>query len=413
MAGVGEASAVLSTIQIGFSLAKTLYACVGDYRSAREEIISLATDVEATLTQAQELDQLVASNESHRLLNERGLRLAEKCNNDFRAMVQKLLKLLTKAGVPERQMQAISLNDIDVSKFRRAAWVVYKPEVTVAKRELDRIRITMLIARSCVEAQSASNSADRDAAVSRIAGLERSRMLARRLLREAQAEHQKTAMSTASYSGVPAAEPVSTRSEPPPQRASSRIGTLSQRQLRRVDGATELVTKPTAPASFDGHVVERVTQQVEKDEAQLRSEKEEMRNSILKQLQQDESDRKAREAAETLARDQAVEAYKADVRRRLTATRERSERMRTQLLSTFSHELDDSEVQDFIETQNSQELKDDFVSLMIDKYKAPVPRVATSSTNPDTSSSSSTIAETAADNKKGYVRPKFTNANNS
>lgn len=397
MAGVGEASAVLSTIQIGFSLAKTLYACVGDYRSAREEITTLATDVEATLTQAQELDQLVASNGTHQLLNERGLKLAEKCNHDSKQMVQKLLRLLTKAGVPERNTQAIGLNDIDVTRFGRAAWVFFKPEVLVAKRELDSIKLTMLVARSCIEAQSASTAADRDAAVSRIAGLERSRMLARRLLRDAQAENQKAIQSAASNSGVPAAETFSTRSEPPPRRSSSKARVTSRRQPQRLSAVAEPAPKPTAPASLDGHVVESVTQQIERDEAQMRLDQERMRNNIVKQLQQEESERKAREAAETLSREEAVETYKADVRRRLNATLEKSERMRTQLLASFSHELADAEVQNFIDAQNVHELQDDFVALMIDKYKAPL---AATTTPADLSSWSGTTAE-AGDDKKG------------
>lgn len=418
MAGIGEAGAILGTIQLGLSLAKTLYACVGDYRSARDDIISLATDIEATLTQAQELDDLVASNETSKLLNERGLKLAEKCRNDSKAMVQKLLKLLTKTGVPEREAQAIAINDIDASRFRRAAWVLFKPEVTLAKRELDSIKLQMLVARSCIEAQSATNPTDRNAAASRLAGLEKSRWLARRLLREAQIDNRKAMHTAASYSGVALAEAVSTRSEPPqpkaftstvsepppyrhsaPRRRPSRSGPVSARQPRRGDATAVLEPKPLSPDSLDGDVVERVTQQVERDEAKLRLDQERMRNDILKQLEEDERQRKVKEAADRFAREEAIETYKADVRKRLNATRARSERMRAQLVESFSHELDEEGIQNFIDIQSTGELHDDFAALMIGEYKAPPARTstATASTSADRSD---VAAGTVAEKKK-------------
>ena len=183
--------------------------------------------------------------------------------------------------------------------------------------------------------------------------------------------------SAALNAGVQAAQPVnSTRSEPPHQRSSLRAPGVLRRQPTAADApSTVHAPRPAAAGSVDGDLVERftqqVTQQVEKDEAQARIDEERIRADVLKQLQQDESERKAREAAETLAREQAVEAYKGDVRQRLNTMREKSDQMRTQLLASISHELDDAEVQKFIDAQNAHELQDDFVTMMIDEYKAP------------------------------------------
>jgi len=394
MAGIGEASAILGTVQVGLSLARTLYACISDYRSAREEISSLATDVEVTLTQVQELDRLVSDNDTTKLLNERGLKLAETCAKDSKLMVEKLLKLLTKTGVPERRSQAIRLDDIDVSRFGRAGWVFLKPQVIVAKRELDSIRLSMLFARSCIEAQSASNSADRDAAVSRIAGLERSRWLARRLLREAQAESQKALTSAASNVGVTLPAPVSTLSEPPLQRSSTKGVAFSRKHVHLPNVPAVLSPIPAAPASLDGEIVDRMTQQVQRDEEQLQRqqerEQERMRASILQKIKQDEAERLAEDAAAQLARAEAVEAYKADVRERLRASREKSDKMRAQLQASFSHELADADVDRFLDAQNAQDLQDDFVALMIDEYKAPSTATVA---NAEESSLGSTIVE--------------------
>lgn len=203
MAGIGEASAIVGTATVGLSLAKTLYACASEYRNARDDIISLATDVEVTIIQAQELAQLVSTNDTSKLLNDRGLKLAKQSCTDCNLIVPKLLKLLGKAGVPESQTQTIRPEDIDVSKFHRAAWILLKPEVLVVKRELDSIKLRMLVARSCIEWQSAASPADRDAAYHRIGGLERSADIARRLLRKARMENQRAAVPHAERTDTP------------------------------------------------------------------------------------------------------------------------------------------------------------------------------------------------------------------
>lgn len=46
MAGIGEATAIAASIEIGSSLATTLVAVVSDYKSAREDISCVATEVE-------------------------------------------------------------------------------------------------------------------------------------------------------------------------------------------------------------------------------------------------------------------------------------------------------------------------------------------------------------------------------
>lgn len=79
----------------------------------------------------------------------------------------------------------------------------------------------------------------------------------------------------------------------------------------------------------------------------------------------------AAKAHEKRLRDEAVERYKQDTRARLSTMKERSAETRQRLHATFTSELPDSEVQEFLDAQHQQELNDDFVELMIDAYKAP------------------------------------------
>lgn len=175
---------------------------------------------------------------------------------------------------------------------------------------------------------------------------------------------------------------------------------VSKRQSLSTNAPSVFSPKPAAPESVDGEIVERLTQQVEKDEEQLRLERERMRENILKQMQQDENERKAKDAATRQERETAVETYKGEVRQRLHNARERSERMRAQMLASFSHELVDADVQKFIDAQNASELQDDFVALMIDEYKAPAVPLQPVKLSEETASRSETTTD-SVESKKG------------
>lgn len=49
MAGIGEASAIIGVIQVGFSFATALNTYVSDVSEAGDDISSLISDIEATL----------------------------------------------------------------------------------------------------------------------------------------------------------------------------------------------------------------------------------------------------------------------------------------------------------------------------------------------------------------------------
>lgn len=174
MAGIGEASAIIGVLQVGFSLAVTLQGYVGDYKDAREDIIGLATDIEATLIQVERLTELLKTNKQAKILDDNGVKLAEICRDDSNRIVEKLVKLLTKTGVKDQNIKTT-----DIKIFSRASWLLLKPRVQVAKRELDSIRIQILLALDCIKARAAPTPAERDAANERIPGLARSRQLAR------------------------------------------------------------------------------------------------------------------------------------------------------------------------------------------------------------------------------------------
>jgi hypothetical protein len=365
MAGIGEATAIVATIEVGFSLAKTLIAVVSDYKSAREDISSVATEIDATLNQAAELDTLVKNNATTRRLNDRGLKLAEKCKLDSTRVVEKLMRLLTKAGVPEDQPSTIEPEDIEVNKFSRAAWVFLKPQILVIQRELNSIRLQILLAHTCIDAESAPSEKDRVAASKLIPGLRRSRQLACRLVREAQIQSDKANESAMSNRGMDleSAPGTSGVSSPPARRGSRAMNDARIGYSTRPPGRENV-----APQTQILHHIALDDSDTDQVAAEIRLE---LNRELLADLENKVKEQDAIKAHEKRLRDEAVERYKQDTRERLTTMKERSAATRQRLHSAFTSELPDSEVQSFLDAQHQQELHDDFVELMIDQYKAP------------------------------------------
>src|ERR1700712_4740926 len=110
MAGIGEASAIIGVVQVGFSLARTLNTYIGDFKDSRESIIGLAAELDATIIQVKELNSLVISSKA---ASDGSKKLAEKCVKDSDRLIKKLVELLTKAHQPEDLNAIINIKPED------------------------------------------------------------------------------------------------------------------------------------------------------------------------------------------------------------------------------------------------------------------------------------------------------------
>lgn len=360
MAGVGEASAIIGTIHIGFSLARTLIAVVGDYKSAREDINIVATEIDATLKQAAELDTLVSNNTRTRRLNDNGLQLAEKCKVDLTRIVEKLIGELTKAKIPKDQTYTIQPEDIEVGKFTRTAWVFLKPRVKVIQHELNNVRLQILLAHTCIDAESAPKASDRAAASKLIPGLRQSRAMARQMVRKAQNESDKAEESAMSNRGIEVqSAPFESGISIPPARR--RLDATRRSRYASSRSTAGLPAQSPYGSALDESDTDRLAEEIRR----------ELEQELLAKLEQQVEEQEAKKAYEQRMRDEAVEGYKKDTRDRLSVIKERSAETQRRLLAAFTSELPATEIQDFLDAQHSQELNDEFVQLMIDSYKAP------------------------------------------
>lgn len=151
MAGIGEASAVIGVAQVGLSLASALNTYISDVSNARDDILSLIGDIEATSRQLADLQQLITRNETTKAWNENGLRNAQKCVTDCEKTIAKLRKLLRKSSISNSDSEPVgevNRDDIDITKFQQAMWPWYKPQLEVHRRELQGAKQDILIAYS-------------------------------------------------------------------------------------------------------------------------------------------------------------------------------------------------------------------------------------------------------------------------
>lgn len=343
MAAIGEISAIVGVLQAGFSLATTLHGYVGDYKDARDDIISLATEIEATLNQVQALNDLVKTNKAAKSLDDSGLKQADNCVTESDKLVKKIIKLLTKAGVPESPTQVVKPEDINVSRFTRAYWPIwYKPSVEVIKRQLDSLRIKILLARSCIEARSGPTAAARSEASSRIVGLARSKQLAQIQLRKAKAAQAKT-MSQANlaktHSGRPRVEErkpaisfADSTFSPPPRRSTNQSGF-------------------SVLSSDDGRDADAIA--------------EKLREEIRQDIQQQDVERLVKEAAEKKAKELAVDQYKEDVKQRLLALQQHANETKRHLEAVFGATLNVEQVKQYVQEQSAKEMKDELGQLLL------------------------------------------------
>ena len=144
-AAVGEASAIATFLQLGFSLAKVLTTYIDDVKDTPEEIASLAREIDSTLRHLEELNALIDYNKAARIWNANGEALAQQCRADSERIIHKLLKLLRKSGSSVAVDGLVTRQDIDISVSSRLSWPLLKQRLKVAKLELEQVRIKILL----------------------------------------------------------------------------------------------------------------------------------------------------------------------------------------------------------------------------------------------------------------------------
>jgi len=329
MAGIGEAIAV---VQVGFSLAQTLSTYIGDYKDSRDSIIGLAGQLETTILHVRELNTLVRSSEAAGSVSEDSRKVAENAVTNSKRLIEKLVKLLTKADLPDDPDAIINIKpeDIDVRTLTRLSWPRLKPKIDVVNLELQSMKTEILLARNCIQAQTGSTAAERAAGADSIVALTKSKILARRLLKEAKAEEKKAAEKRSAMS---AQQPNHVPPAPPGRNTSARYTSVPYRS-----GTYDSI-------SDDGRVTDLMAQ--------------ELRDSILEDLQRKDAERKAKDIAEGVVRKMAIEDYQQTVKAKLDRLHKSRETTQRRMKELFGPNLDEDLVKEFLDEQQSGQMQDE------------------------------------------------------
>lgn len=144
-AGIGEASAIATFLQVGLSIAKTLNTYIEDFRDAPTEVCDLANEINSTLWQVEVLNSLIASNDPSNGWSTKGVVFAQKCLAESEKIISKILKLLQKSGSSFETTKVVTRDSIDLTLFSQLKWPTFKPQLQKVKRRLECIRMDICL----------------------------------------------------------------------------------------------------------------------------------------------------------------------------------------------------------------------------------------------------------------------------
>lgn len=137
MAGIGEASAIITVAQLGLSLASALIAFVGEYKEAESRISNLSNEIGVTSACLQRLGDLA---QRKGLYGDRGALEAASLTERCRVVIFEIRTTLKKGDDP-LDPKVVKKTEIEISffdKFKWAAWSQRK--LDVPRAELERLK---------------------------------------------------------------------------------------------------------------------------------------------------------------------------------------------------------------------------------------------------------------------------------
>jgi hypothetical protein len=146
MAGVGEASAVITVAQLGISLSNTLVAYIGEVRDAPGRIQRVGNELLTTSKRVKDIGDLVAQNPlaqnpQTKFFSHEGIKSAKRCSDECNQVIGEVRQLLQKGGwMPKSQVER---DEIDISLFSSLRWPFIKTKLDVPLAELQRIKIDL------------------------------------------------------------------------------------------------------------------------------------------------------------------------------------------------------------------------------------------------------------------------------
>lgn len=161
MEAIGAAATIIGLVQAGLSLAKALNTYAGTVHDANDDIAVLADDVYSTYRHLNDLDLVLKKNEKAEVLTADALESAQKCIRQAEILIRKLKKLLIKGYGSDDAGEIIESKQIDISKFKKGIWYIYKSEFELRRSELAQIKADISLIYLTYLALSANSTTER------------------------------------------------------------------------------------------------------------------------------------------------------------------------------------------------------------------------------------------------------------
>lgn len=140
MAGIGEASAILTVAEAGFSLASKLKDLFDDYKNAAGTIEKLREELEATSKSLQNLGEFAEQNGLH---NKNAVADAKILTDRCQRTISDIKTLMRLESVPSDP--ASTSSEAELTRLDRVKWVFSKSKLQVPRAELARLKLDMML----------------------------------------------------------------------------------------------------------------------------------------------------------------------------------------------------------------------------------------------------------------------------
>lgn len=373
MAGIGEASAIISVVQFGFSLATQLKNYYDDFHEAGEDIANLANSLKSVCSNAQELQELIDKDAYEHGFTNHGRLDAQTCCVQTQKLADKLWKMVCKPNKSEfPKGRMIVKDDIEFNKFR-INWPLWKPQVEKHKAELNYLDLKIMMVKKDYRVPGLSNE-ERERVARDMDSLKRAK---KRALEDLKDIKKKQKLRRIKKKVQISEEPPDYRSRTPSSAASYRrqsIGSFRPSNIDvdadsddDIDGYDHLGYDADddgagggLSASILGEIVDRMAPRLRED--------------ILAEIEEEKQLQVKSEAIRKMEKAEAIEEYRRSLVEQWKKTQQDADEMKQQLENAFRDDgLDEEKIAQFVKQRQIALVQGDEIAQILHELGVKVP----------------------------------------
>ncbi|KAH9824550.1 hypothetical protein Tdes44962_MAKER04370 [Teratosphaeria destructans] len=377
MSGIGEASAILGTIQFGVWLGTTLNTYIADTKEAYEDVQNLAQSLRAMCGNVKDLADLIQKDiDAERAGKPLGFTSNERtsadvCFKQATKLVEKLWKKLSRGkakSLPAKEdLARLGASDLDFSLFNTLLWSFTKPGIEQRKAELHYLDLKIMMVKKEYRHPNATNF-DRSRAAQELDSLKTSKEIALKALEQVKNERKakKREKVLSGRRGVNFEPHPTFRDRTPSSVSSGHHYTRRNSSRSQMDGQTDRFApygrfgggEGGYEADFEGTVIRDGI-----DREDFVNALERMLPRLQEQVRQEHEQQlallKIEEAKVERAKNAAVDEWKSRLIHDLKSSKHRAEELKKQLQEAFADQVPSNKITKYVDEHQFQLLHED------------------------------------------------------